>query len=111
MGESRYAGKTDKYASVMGLFEGGIYFDQPDCKITDEDAIQSKVDRFKDSIKDTGSSLRRRQHRLRLRLRRLNYRRSSSNSLSKAVSARSALPTTARLLVIAGMLVKPTILE
>jgi hypothetical protein len=49
MGESRYAGKTDKYASVMGLFDGGIYFDQPDSKITDESAIQSKVDRFKDS--------------------------------------------------------------
>jgi len=49
MGESQYAGKTDKYASVMGLFEGGIDFDQPDCKITDETVIQSKVDRFKDS--------------------------------------------------------------
>jgi hypothetical protein len=51
MGESQYAGKTDKYASVMGLFEGGIDFDQPDSKITDETAIQSKVDRFKDSTK------------------------------------------------------------
>jgi hypothetical protein len=51
MGESRYAGKTDKYSSVMGLFEGGIDFDQPDCKVTDEATIQSKVDRFKDSTK------------------------------------------------------------
>jgi hypothetical protein len=51
MGESRYAGGTDKYASVMGLFEGGIYFNQPDCKITDEATIQSKVDRFKNSTK------------------------------------------------------------
>ena len=49
MGESRYAGKTDKYASVMGLFEGGIYFDQPDSKVADEASIQSKVDRFKNS--------------------------------------------------------------
>lgn len=49
MGESQYDGKTDKYASVMGLFEGGIDFDQPDSKITDETVIQSKVDRFKDS--------------------------------------------------------------
>jgi hypothetical protein len=49
MGESRYDGKTDKYSSVMGLFEGGISFDQPDCKITDEDTIKSKVKRFKDS--------------------------------------------------------------
>ncbi|MCX5636224.1 MAG: hypothetical protein NTX52_00825 [Planctomycetota bacterium] len=51
MGESQYAGKTDKYASVMGLFEGGIDFDQPDSKITDETAIQGKLDRFKDSTK------------------------------------------------------------
>ena len=49
MGESRYDGKTDKYSSVIGLFEDGISFDQPNCKITDEDTIQSKVDRFKDS--------------------------------------------------------------
>ena len=49
MGESQYAGKTDKYASVMGLFESGIDFDQPDSKITDETVIQSDVDRFKDS--------------------------------------------------------------
>jgi hypothetical protein len=51
MGESRYDGSTDKYASVIGLFEGGIYFNQPDCKITDEAVIQSKVDRFKNSTK------------------------------------------------------------
>jgi type II secretory pathway pseudopilin PulG len=49
MGESRYAGKTDKYKDVISLFEDGIDFDQPDCKIADETVIQSKVDRFKDS--------------------------------------------------------------
>lgn len=51
MGESRYAGSTDKYKDVIDLFEGGIYFDMPDCKITDEAAIQTKVDRFKNSTK------------------------------------------------------------
>jgi hypothetical protein len=51
MGESRYDGGTDKYASVIGLFEGGIYFNQPDCKITDEATVQTKVDRFKNSTK------------------------------------------------------------
>jgi hypothetical protein len=50
MGESRYTGSgTDKYASVMGLFKGGIYFDQPDSRITDESVILGKVERFKDS--------------------------------------------------------------
>jgi len=51
MGESRYAGGADKYASVMGCFNDGIYFDQPDTRVTDEDAVQSKVDRFEDSTK------------------------------------------------------------
>jgi len=53
MGESRNAVSTgaDKYASVMGLFEGGIHFDQPDCKVTDEATVQGKVDRFKDTTK------------------------------------------------------------
>lgn len=46
MGES----KGDKYPdSIMSLFEDGIYFNQPDCKITDEVSVQSKVERFKDS--------------------------------------------------------------
>jgi type II secretory pathway pseudopilin PulG len=53
MGESRYTHQgSDKYASVMGLFDNGIYFDQPDSRITDEDSIQTKVDRFKDSTED-----------------------------------------------------------
>ncbi len=52
MGESRYTtGGSDKYASVMGLFDGGIHFDQPESRITDEDAVQTKVNRFKDSTK------------------------------------------------------------
>ncbi len=49
MGESRHAGTSDKYSGVMGLFDGGIIFDQPDVRITDEAAVQSKVDRFRDS--------------------------------------------------------------
>jgi type II secretory pathway pseudopilin PulG len=55
MGESRYTtggGGSDKYASVMGLFDSGIYFDQPDSRVTDEATIQTKVDRFEDSTKD-----------------------------------------------------------
>jgi hypothetical protein len=52
MGESRHTDVgSDKYASVMGLFDGGIYFDQPDSRVTDEASIQTKVDRFKDSTK------------------------------------------------------------
>ena len=50
MGESRYTDEgSDKYASVMGLFDGGICFDQPDSKITDESAIVEKVERFEES--------------------------------------------------------------
>jgi hypothetical protein len=50
MGESRYTtGGTDKYSSVMSLFTDGIYFDQPDSRVTDEASVQSKIDRFKDS--------------------------------------------------------------
>ena len=53
MGESRYKNGSglDKYASVMDLFDGGIYFDQPDSKVTHEASVQTKVDRFKDSTK------------------------------------------------------------
>ena len=53
IGEGRYAEVTggDKYGSVMGLFNDGIYFDQPDCKVTDVSTIASKVDRFKNSTK------------------------------------------------------------
>jgi hypothetical protein len=51
MGESRYNGMSDKYNGVMGLFLGGITYDQPDVKITNETAVQSKVNRFRDSTK------------------------------------------------------------
>ncbi len=56
MGESRYdAGNSDKYAGVMNLFQGvhGIDFDQPASKITDESTVLVKVNRFKDSTKNT----------------------------------------------------------
>jgi hypothetical protein len=33
----------------MGLFKDGIYFDQPNVRITDSAAVQSKVNRFRDS--------------------------------------------------------------
>jgi len=50
--ESRYdKGGSDKYASGMGLFAGGVYFDQPDSRVTDEASLQAKVDRFRDSTK------------------------------------------------------------
>ena len=50
MGESRYTDVgSDKYSGVMGFFDGGICFDQPDSRITDEDSIQSKIDRFNES--------------------------------------------------------------
>jgi hypothetical protein len=52
MGESRETiSGVDKYSDVMGLFDGGIYFDQPDSRITDEATVQTKVTRFKDSTK------------------------------------------------------------
>ena len=47
MGESRKtSGGSDKYSGVIPCFEGGIYFDQPNVRITDETAVQSKVNRF-----------------------------------------------------------------
>jgi hypothetical protein len=49
MGESRKAGSNDKYKSVISCFAGGIYFDQPYVRITDEAAVQSKINRFRDS--------------------------------------------------------------
>ncbi len=52
MGESRYTEEDfDKYEGVISLFNAGIYFDQPDTKIMSEDAIQTKIDRFKSSTK------------------------------------------------------------
>jgi type II secretory pathway pseudopilin PulG len=52
MAESRYTtAGSDKYAGVMNLFDGGIKFDQPNSKITDETAVQAKIDRFRDTTK------------------------------------------------------------
>ena len=54
MGESRYTtGGADKYSSVMNLFNGGIYFNQGDSRVTDEEAVQAKIDRFEDSTETT----------------------------------------------------------
>jgi hypothetical protein len=55
MGESRYAGGSgsDKYASVISTFDNGIYFDQPNNKVTDEDIVQDKIERFRDSTKSS----------------------------------------------------------
>ncbi len=58
MGESRYsAGGHDKYASVIDLFGAGISFDQPRSLISDEDAVQSKIEWYKETIHDQRSDL------------------------------------------------------
>jgi hypothetical protein len=50
MGESRKtSGGSDKYASVINCFQGGITFDQPYIRITDSTAVTSKLNRFCDS--------------------------------------------------------------
>lgn len=62
MGESRKTGSgvdkniVDKnnnvignYSSVMPCFNAGIFFDQPNIRITDSGAVQSKINRFRDS--------------------------------------------------------------
>jgi hypothetical protein len=52
LSESRTTqGGADKYGDVLSLFSGGIYFDQPNTRITDEASIQLKVDRFHTSTK------------------------------------------------------------
>lgn len=54
MGEDRYADKgSDKYSDVINLFNGGIKFNQPAIRITDEAAVQSKLDRFRASTNPT----------------------------------------------------------
>jgi len=53
MSESRKDGSTDKYGStIISYFEDGITFDQPGVRITDEAAITSKINRFRDSTAD-----------------------------------------------------------
>jgi len=58
MGESKYmANGADKqgeddtrdYDDLMPLFEEGIYFKQPDCRINDKAAMDLKLERFKTS--------------------------------------------------------------
>lgn len=54
MAESRYRGwgrTKDKYAGIISLFEGGIYFGQPDSKITDPESLDEKVERFEATTK------------------------------------------------------------
>jgi type II secretory pathway pseudopilin PulG len=62
MGEPRKtSGGTDKYTNpdnVMPCFEDGIYFDQPNVRITNANAVQSKVDRFRDSTATSPISYR-----------------------------------------------------
>ncbi|MFA5424162.1 MAG: hypothetical protein WC374_09935 [Phycisphaerae bacterium] len=52
MGESRYDGPRDKYSNVMDLFEGGVYFDQPDNRITDEESVSGRVEMFESNTKE-----------------------------------------------------------
>ncbi len=61
MGESKYrASGADKpgeddsrdYDDLMPIFEEGIYFKQPDCRITDKEAMDLKLERFKDSTNE-----------------------------------------------------------
>ncbi len=53
MGESQYrtGGTFDKYAAVRHLFQGDLLFDQPDVRITDPCAIDSKLSRFMSTTK------------------------------------------------------------
>ncbi|RKY11914.1 MAG: hypothetical protein DRP65_02820 [Planctomycetota bacterium] len=62
MGESRYTWwghSKDKYSSLIDLFEKGIYFDQPQCNVTDPESAgantsaAAKVARFKSSTSGT----------------------------------------------------------
>ncbi len=53
MGEQQYsAAGADKYSDVMGLFSDGIYFSQPDSKITNSSVLQIKVDAFKATLQE-----------------------------------------------------------
>jgi len=50
--ESRLTqGGSDKYRDILTLFRGGIYFDQPNTRVTDEASVQTKVDRFRASTR------------------------------------------------------------
>lgn len=48
MGEDRYTTlNSDKYSSVMNLFQAGIVFNQPASRINDADSIAAKAERFR----------------------------------------------------------------
>ena len=50
MGESRYSsGGSDKYGSIMNVFDNGIYFNQPASRINDAVTVSKKITRFRDS--------------------------------------------------------------
>lgn len=50
MGESRYDRRNyDKYANILPLFAEGIYFDQPNTKITEYNNVVVKTTRFKEN--------------------------------------------------------------
>ncbi|MBL7152512.1 MAG: hypothetical protein ISS79_02255 [Phycisphaerae bacterium] len=52
MGEAQHTDAgADKYTGVISLFDGGVYFSQPDCRITDKPTITTKIARFRDSTK------------------------------------------------------------
>ncbi|HSV27167.1 MAG TPA: hypothetical protein VLH60_04670, partial [Sedimentisphaerales bacterium] len=53
MGESRHrtGGTHDKYAAIRHLFQGTLLFDQPNVRITDPVAIESKLSRFRNTTK------------------------------------------------------------
>ncbi|HSV26836.1 MAG TPA: hypothetical protein VLH60_02990 [Sedimentisphaerales bacterium] len=53
MGEARRTtGGSDKYSTVMNLFDAGIYFNQPDSKITDPSILQARLGIFRQTILD-----------------------------------------------------------
>jgi len=50
--ESRYktsGGVLDKYSDIINMFEAGIYFNQPNNKITTPESLETKVERFKNN--------------------------------------------------------------
>jgi len=54
LGEGRYStSSNDKYKDLMDNFNGGVYFNQPDNKISQVDVVNKKVERFRDSTRNT----------------------------------------------------------
>lgn len=51
MGESRYAraGSRDKYKTIMPLFNGGIYFDQPNVETANYEKLTTQAKNFKNN--------------------------------------------------------------